>query len=444
MTQTVTRREAFCEGQTLPAAQDIVARLLAYCQANDWAGYDPYDALNSRWFSSLPFLNFRLSRLALTQALKRSPVNFRSLLRVPPTQNPKGLALVLAALLKLRKLALLSDESLLQELIAQIVASRSPDTRYWSWGYSFPWQTRTILVPRGAPNLVCTIFAANALLDAFEALGDTKLLELAVSSGDYLVNELYYTEGAEVASFSYPLPTSKAKVHNANFLAAALLSRLYLHTRNERLGQIALQSASYSASRQRDDGSWPYGELANQGWVDNFHTGYNLTSLRAITQNLCTSEFEPHIRRGFEFYRNHFFREDGAVRYFHNRTYPIDIHCVAQSLLTLIEFQDLDGTNCELAKLVYAWTMKHMWDERGFFYYRVLRMITIHISYMRWSQCWMLLALTRLWEMSERKEGLVSASFGIPTGSEVKIVGRRVVSQTESKERRKVRISRTR
>jgi len=444
MTQTVTRREAFCEGQTLPAAQDVVARLLAYCQANDWAGYDPYDALNSRWFSSLPFLNFRLSRLALTQALKRSPVNFRPLLRVPPTQNPKGLALVLAALLKLRKLALLSDESLLQELIAQIVASRSPDTRYWSWGYSFPWQTRTILVPRGAPNLVCTIFVANALLDAFEALGDTKLLELAVSSGDYLVNELYYTEGAEVASFSYPLPTSKAKVHNANFLAAALLSRLYLHTRNERLGQIALQSASYSASRQRDDGSWPYGELANQCWVDNFHTGYNLTSLRAITQNLCTSEFQPHIRRGFEFYRNHFFREDGAVRYFHNRTYPIDIHCVAQSLLTLIEFQDLDGTNCELAKLVYAWTMKHMWDERGFFYYRVLRMITIHISYMRWSQCWMLLALTRLWEMSERKEGLVSASFGIPTGSEVKIVGRRVVSQTESKERRKVRISRTR
>jgi len=444
MTQTVTRREAFCEGQTLPAAQDVVARLLAYCQANDWAGYDPYDALNSRWFSSLPFLNFRLSRLALTQALKRSPVNFRPLLRVPPTQNPKGLALVLAALLKLRKLALLSDESLLQELIARIVASRSPDTRYWSWGYSFPWQTRTILVPRGAPNLVCTIFVANALLDAFEALGDTKLLELAVSSGDYLVNELYYTEGAEVASFSYPLPTSKAKVHNANFLAAALLSRLYLHTRNERLGQIALQSASYSASRQRDDGSWQYGELANQGWVDNFHTGYNLTSLRAITQNLCTSEFQPHIRRGFEFYRNHFFREDGAVRYFHNRTYPIDIHCVAQSLLTLIEFQDLDGTNCELAKLVYAWTMKHMWDERGFFYYRVLRMITIHISYMRWSQCWMLLALTRLWEMSERKEGLVSASFGIPTGSEVKIVSRRVVSQTESKERRKVRISRTR
>ncbi len=132
----------------------------------------------------------------------------------------------------------------------------------------------------------------------------------------------------------------------------------------------ALQVARYSASRQRDDGSWYYGELASQQWIDNFHTGYNLTSLRAIGRNLGTSEFEPHVRRGFEFYRNHFFREDGAVRYFHNRTYPIDIHCVAQSLLTLIEFQDLDPSNLDLVRLVYAWAMKHMWDERGFFYYR--------------------------------------------------------------------------
>jgi hypothetical protein len=40
--------------------------------------------------------------------------------------------------------------------------------------------------------------------------------------------------------------------------------------------------------------------------------------------------------------------------------------------------------------------MKHMWDERGFFYYRVLRLCTIRTSYMRWSQAWMLLALSAL------------------------------------------------
>ena len=255
----------------------------------------------------------------------------------------------------------------MREVIAQIIALRSPDSEYWSWGYSFPWQTRTILVPRGAPNLVCTVFVANSLLDAFETLGDTQYLEMAISAGDYLLEKLYYTEGDGVAGFSYPLPSSKAKVHNANFLAAAFLSRLYHHTGEERFVGPAMRVARYSASKQQDDGSWYYGELATQRWIDNFHTGFNLTSLRVLDRNLGTSEFEPRVRRGFEFYRKHFFREDGAVRYFHNRTYPIDIHCVAQSILTLIEFQDLDPTNLDLVRLVYVWAMKHMWDEAWFF-----------------------------------------------------------------------------
>src|SRR5439155_10521109 len=51
--------------------------LLNYCKSNDWAGYDHYDALNSRVLEALPFLNSRIPRLALTQALKRSPINIR-------------------------------------------------------------------------------------------------------------------------------------------------------------------------------------------------------------------------------------------------------------------------------------------------------------------------------------------------------------------------------
>lgn len=386
----------------VPSVVHVVSRLLAYCRENDWAGYDPYDALNSALFNSTPLSNTRLFRLIFTQVLKRLPINLRSLLRIEKTQNPKALALFLTALLKLRKLNLVEEEELLQELIARIVALRSPDPEYWSWGYSFPWQTRTILVPRGAPNLVCTVFVANALLDIFETLADEACLDMALSAGDYLLERLYYTESDTIASFNYPLPTWKAKIHNANFLAAALLARLYHHSKDARLIDPALRAARYSAGKQRSDGSWMYGDSPSQGWIDNFHTGYNLTSLRALGRNLGTSEFEPYVRRGFQFYRNHFFREDGAVRYFHNRTYPIDIHCVAQGLLTLLEFQDLDATNLSLARLVYSWAMKHMWDKSGFFYYRVLRTITIRTSYMRWSQSWMLLALSALAEEQQK------------------------------------------
>ena len=102
------------------------------------------------------------------------------------------------------------------------------------------------------------------------------------------------------------------------------------------------------------------------------------------------------MRRGFEFYKAHFFRLDGAPRYFHDRTYPLDIHCVAQSIITLLAFGDFGQDNSQLAFSVFRWAMEHMWDDRGFFYYRVLRLGTVRTSYMRWSQAWMLLALCEL------------------------------------------------
>jgi hypothetical protein len=116
--------------------------------------------------------------------------------------------------------------------------------------------------------------------------------------------------------------------------------------------------------------------------------------LQEIGRYAETREFDACIEHGFQFYRNNFFREDGAPKYFHNRTFPIDIHSVAQSIITLLAFRDLDPDNLAQANKVLSWAMNHMWDDRGFFYYRVLRSCTIRTSYMRWSQAWMLLAMS--------------------------------------------------
>lgn len=388
--------------------QYATEKLLAYCQANDWAGHDPYDALNSRIFTALPVLNSRLCRLVFTQTLKRSPVNIRGLMLIPKTHNPKAISLFLSSLLKLE-----SQDGLVGAMIERLIALRSPDTSYWCWGYSFPWQTRTIVAPRWAPNVVCTSFVASALLDAYELQGDGKCLEMAVSAAEYIINELYWTDGRS-AGFGYPLPSIRVHVHNANFLAAALLCRIHRQTGEERFLTPALSAARYSAARQREDGSWLYGEAPTQAWIDNFHTGYNLCALQSIDRNLNTTEFATHIRRGMEFYRAHFFREDGAARYFHDRTFPIDIHCVAQSIITLLAFRDQNPANVSLALAVFRWAIEHMRDEQGYFYYRVLRLCTIRTSYMRWSQAWMLLALSTLVQATGAGHpGLVPASAAI-------------------------------
>ena len=373
----------------------LLGKLLAYCRHNDWAGYDPYDALNSGLLGKLPLLDRRIPRIVMTQGLKVSPVNLRSLLRIPRSQNPKALALFLSSFLILPADLLVEREDLIKDMIRLISAKRSPGISYWCWGYSFPWQTRKELVPTAAPNLVCTTFVATALMDAYEETGDSACLQMAVSAAEYIVDKLLWTKGS-TASFSYPQSGLASEIHNANFLAAALLCRTFKHTGDERFLEPALQVARCSVAKQHSDGSWFYGQAPSQNWIDNFHTGYNLRALRAIDESRGTTEFEANVRVGFKFYRDHFFCKGGAVRYFHDRDYPVDIHCVAESIITLLALKDLDPGNIEMARSIFQWAFDHMWDDRGYFYYRVQRFCTIRTSYMRWSQAWMLLAMAKL------------------------------------------------
>src|SRR5258708_35348464 len=81
--------------------QAATLKLFTYCQSNNWAGHEPYDALNSPIINALPFLKFRLPRLILTQALKRSPINIRFRLLIPKTHNPNPTGLFLSSFVKL-------------------------------------------------------------------------------------------------------------------------------------------------------------------------------------------------------------------------------------------------------------------------------------------------------------------------------------------------------
>lgn len=381
-----------------------ILKLVDYCRVNEWAGYDPYDALNSPLFRTLPFLDSRWPRLILTQALKRSPLNVRRLLHIPKTQNPKALALFLSAFITLERANFPCENTDIELMIERLRILRSQGTDYWCWGYSFPWQCRTLLVPSSAPNLVCTFFVGNALFDAFDHCRNSECLDMALSAAEYIRNELFWTERGS-AGFSYPIPSHRGQVHNANLLASALLCRAYMYTSDEKFLAPALQVARYAVRNQHSDGSWYYGEQPAALWIDNFHTGYNLCALQSISRDAATTEFDASLRLGFEFYRNHFFEADGSVKYFHNRKYPIDVHCVAQSIITLAVLKKMDPGNLPLAHSVWQWALDHLWDEQGFFYYRILKLGMNRISYMRWSQGWMLLAMAKLLEASRSRFG---------------------------------------
>src|SRR5437764_12047673 len=78
-------------------------QLFAYCKAENFSGYDPFDGLNSRFFQSLPLNRFAPARLAWLQIFKRLPFDLRSGFGIEKGANPKGLALfALAEMSRLR------------------------------------------------------------------------------------------------------------------------------------------------------------------------------------------------------------------------------------------------------------------------------------------------------------------------------------------------------
>ena len=96
--------------------------LWKYCRAQGFAGYDPYDGLNSRLFQSTPFKKSRVARLAWTQFHKRSPMNFRSLMGIPRERNAKAIALfALAALADFRRDPTKENEVEAKELLDDLI-----------------------------------------------------------------------------------------------------------------------------------------------------------------------------------------------------------------------------------------------------------------------------------------------------------------------------------
>ena len=368
-------------------------QLLQYCRDNQWAGWDPFDGLNSPLLR-LPLLQNRPFRLGFIQFCKRSPINLRPLLRVPKQKNPKGLALFISALCRLARLGL-TDQAEIEGLISELLASRSPGVEFDCWGYNFDWQTRYHLVPRFSPNIICTTFAGNALLDAYEALGDRVLLDSAISASQFLLRSLQRSGNEDSFCFSYT-PRVKDQIHNANLLGAAFLARLYSLTGTQALLRECQAATRFSVERIRSDGSWPYGEGPKQQWIDSFHTGYNLVALNTIRR--CTGEpiIQPVLQKAFAFYMAHFFGVDGLVKYYHDRTFPVDSHAVAHAIMTLVDFSDQDSAALSLARKVCQWSLSNMRASQGWFYYQKRASFTVTIPYMRWCQAWMLLGMAVL------------------------------------------------
>jgi hypothetical protein len=364
--------------------------LKSYIETEDYAGYDPYDALNSPLLKILSAKSKWL-RIAFIQTLRILPINLRSLLRVAKGHNPKAIGLFLGGNAKLYSLEKenqhLDRIHYLLELLKKI---KSKDCSGNCWGYNFDWQNKVMYVPKYTPTIVNSAFIGHALLDTYSLCNIDSALDMAVSIKDFILNDLNRHYEGDRLCFSYT-PLDHNFVHNANLLGASLLIRLHQYCEDKLLEEVGLASLSYSLSHQRSDGAWSYAQTELQKWVDSFHTGFNLQALQYFITEGYDSHCQKQYETGLEYYAEHFFLADGTPKYYDNKVFPIDIHCPCQAIVVLSN--NLAG-HFDLAKKILQWMLRNMFDSKGYFYFRKNRFITNRIPYMRWSQAWAFHALT--------------------------------------------------
>jgi len=382
--------------------QSVYDELLSWCRKHDFAGHDPFDALNSRIFQATPLAKSRNARLIWTQLLKRSPADFRVLARVPAERNAKGIALfALAQIANYRRVKTEECADQARSLLFELLSMKLDRYSGACWGYNFDWQSRNFFAERGTPTIVPTAFAARALIDAAQALQDSRdvYLQTARSVCDFILKDLPRTIDNETElCFSYA-PNSDTRIFNASLLAAEVLASVGRLSGEHDFCDAAERATRYVVNNQREDGSWLYGTEPKQSWVDNFHTAYVLFSLkRIINMSSCGSEFQPALQRGYEYWKNNFFLAEGWPKYYHDDPYPADAHAAASAIVTFLECRELDRDASKLAQRVASWTIQNLRDSRGFFYYQRRRFYTVRKPYMRWTQAWMLYALARLLE----------------------------------------------
>lgn len=388
------------------------SRLTDWIEKQGFEGWDPFDALNSPLLKKASLGNRRVAQL-FVQVFKRSPINFRPLLGVKKGYNPKGMGLFLSSYL--RKYLISQNVSHLKnvEWFAEwLIKNQSLGYSGACWGYNFDWPNRGFFAQAGTPTIVNTAFIGFAFLDIYRYLKDfvsqelwIRSLEIARSSCIFLQKDLNRFKGSsDEICFSYT-PLDHRFVHNANLLGAQLLAEIASLTGEKKLTELAIIATQYTIGHQQKDGSWKYGEETYDSWIDNFHTGFVLVSLKKISDCLDIIWLQESIERGYQYWKDNLMLPTGIAKYYQHKVYPIDVHSIAQAIITYITFSDLDSEAMNSANQVALWGIENLQSNAGYYIYQIHPHYRIRIPYMRWGQAWMQRALTEI-EFTNHNENM--------------------------------------
>jgi rhamnogalacturonyl hydrolase YesR len=376
-----------------PTLENSIAGVVSWVEARNYEAYDPGDGNNS-FLHALTFNHLFLERL-LQQSVYRAPFNVRPVYGIKPHRSTKGVGYFAWGYLKMHALnGKAEHKERAVWCLDWLMRNKSPGYAHFSWGNHFPFCTRSGKTPALEPIVPWSALIGQAFLEAWRTLGEAKYLDVAASVAEWVM-ALPREKTATGDCISY-VAFKQNSIHNSNMLAAALLGQIGQATNNPAALRAAQSAMQYSCSRQHADGAWDYGEAPKYHWIDNFHTGYNLDCLKRYKESTGDASFDRQRKLGFAYFKANFFEPDGRPKYYHNKTYPTDIQCAAQAIDTLAFFASEDAEALALAQRVALWTIEHMQDQDGHFYYRDLGWAMNKTPMLHWGQGTMFKALAHL------------------------------------------------
>lgn len=371
-------------------------KLCKYVEVESFKGYDPYDILNSN-------INFNLlgkwGPPVATQIHKRNPVNLRRFLGIKKDFNPKGLGVFLKAYCNLYEVT--KESRYLDKanwLFNWLSTNHSKGYSGYCWGYNFPWASSEEYNPVFMPSVVVTSVVIDAIYTYYVLTKSEKAREIIQSSADYVLNDIPVTRYDAGHSFAYT-HKSKGSCYNASLHAAEILARA--KSTGKVFDQNLIEDAvMYVIHQQKQDGSWYYSynpaKDTERKQID-FHQGFILVSLYNIGLHVNLSrqkEVNRAVTKGLRFYWKRQFTSNGRSFWRLPRKYPVDIHNQSQGVITFAIYSQWDKSYLVRAETILDWTIEHMQDKSGYFYYRIHPWFIDKTPYIRWGQAWMLLAFS--------------------------------------------------
>lgn len=374
-----------------------INRLLKWID-HSYLGWDPYDALNS-----VRFNHFQkwpdLCKIAIIQVNKASPINFRSILAIQPGIDTKGISIFLQGYCKLYDSGIpgpLEEDGpvLYSKLIKEKILNNN--TISWSSHYFNYINIKGSILTPDTPDLIGSSNAMKAICQ-YADHKDLDIEHIIDKYYNYLVNNFDHDHGC----FAYGHHIKNKYVPNLD--AEVISSYRYAKriVENDDINRLCLVSLKKLIEYQNNDGSWYYSyyhDGKNRKQLD-FHQGYIINGLIDsidVYPNM-ENEIVESIGRAVNSYDS-IFSSDGRGYYRYPRRYPTDIHNQAQGIITYSKLYDLFESRRfnDMSKIICKWTIENMQDPTGYFYFQRGRLLANKIPYMRWSQAWMMLALSEI------------------------------------------------